>query len=88
MVENVKKNEFGFGVNNSPLWLFRIIDTQSKKYYNDQRWALLIDWYRKAEAYDMFVTLGLVPDTEDQPEQEEHIDEDKREPIKTFTKEY
>ena len=52
MVEKEKKN-FGFGINNCPLWLFKTLDKEAKERYNDQYWVVLLTWYQKAKAYDL-----------------------------------
>lgn len=52
-----------------------------KERYGDVYWVKLMDLMRKAEAYDMFVCLGLVPQQEPEVQQKE----EESSGIKTFT---
>ena len=57
MDESVKKKNsgFGFGVNDCPLWLFKQLDYEAKSQFNDQYWVVLLNWFRKAQAYDVLI---------------------------------
>ena len=62
LVENVESVErekkkrqggFGFSINDCPLWLFKELDWEAKMQYNNQYWTVLLDWHRKAQAFDL-----------------------------------
>jgi len=64
MVENVEnveigrfrpKNTVGFGINDIPIWLYRELDTVCNEKFNNQRWVMLLDLYRKAQAYELII---------------------------------
>ena len=55
MVEKRKRDGFGFGINDCPLWLFKVFDGEAKSQYNNQYWVVLLNWYRKSQAYDVFI---------------------------------
>lgn len=55
-----QKRSVGFGVNDCPLWLYKELTYQAKALYNNQYWSVILDWYRKAESYDMLVQQGMI----------------------------
>lgn len=83
-VEKVKvRSEFGFGVNNCPLWLFKKFSEDAKARYNDVYWVRLLDLERKAEAYDLFVQAGIIVMPEQ--EQQKSVEKDDTEGVLTFS---
>lgn len=66
----VINNRFGFGINDCPLWLFKRIDKEAKALYNDYYWVVLVEWLRKADAYDS-MTEAPQPMIQEEEEKEE-----------------
>ena len=56
-----KKNAtIGFGVNGSPIWLFKALVGESKEFYGDVYWPVLVGWYRDAMTYRTLREEGLM----------------------------
>lgn len=77
MADKKKNGQFGFGVNNCPIWLFKSMDAESKSYHNDQYWVTLSEWYRKALAYDRWMeghtAIPVIPEEKTQENDEREI---------------
>lgn len=59
-----------------------------KEEYGNVRWVKLKDLMRKAEAYDMFVQFGIVPQSPPPSSSMSEEEESKDDAIQTLTKEY
>tara|TARA_R100001530_G_C4208555_1_gene126745 strand:- start:152 stop:427 length:276 start_codon:yes stop_codon:yes gene_type:complete len=63
MVEkDIRKKEnvtLGFSVSGAPLWLVKALSQESKQYYKDVYWPVLVGWYRKAQEFDNIVRSGM-----------------------------
>jgi hypothetical protein len=74
------KNTVGFGVNDIPIWFYKELETVCKERFNDQRWVMLLDFYRKAQAYEL-VLGGIAPPTKEEYKQED----DTKKPVEIIT---
>jgi hypothetical protein len=80
MVENVEnKKTLGFAVSGAPIWLCKELSKEAKEYWNNVYWCVIVDWFRKAKAYEDLVK-GNEP-VEEQPVHEPvEIEEEPRKP--------
>lgn len=46
-----EKNTIGFSVSGAPLYLLKELVKESREYYNDVYWPVLVGWLRDAKAY-------------------------------------
>lgn len=82
LLEKCKKNGGlpGFAISKMPIPVFEAFMSDIEENYNGIYWTKLQDLMRKAEGYDTFVQLGMLPGKE---EPQEEKDEGKV--VKTFT---
>jgi len=52
--ETVEKEKvtMGFAVSGAPLWLCKALFAESKEYHANVYWPTIVDWYRKAKAFE------------------------------------
>lgn len=46
-----EKNTIGFSVSGAPLYLLKELVNESREFYNDVYWPVLVGWLRDAKAY-------------------------------------
>lgn len=85
LIDKCKKDKVlpGFAISRMPIPVFESFMSDVHECYAGVYWAKLNDLMRKAEAYDMFVQLGMIP------AQKEELDikdekEDTKESVMTF----
>ena len=81
MVENVEpidenKKTIGFGVNGVPIWLFKELAKEAKKYYADIYWPVIVGWHRKAKEYE-YIMRGGLPSQDDLDIKDEFVVDEK-----------
>lgn len=55
----MRKPTLGITIGKAPIWLCKAIIKESKKYYGDTYWPVLVDWYRKKTEYENIVRGGM-----------------------------
>jgi len=71
---NSKGVDFGFGINNCPLHLYKAFVKDIKTRHNDTYWSRLQELLIKEECYDNFIRYGLIP-VEQQEDEDDLIDQ-------------
>lgn len=59
-LDEKKNGTIGFGVNGSPIWLFKALVDESKEFYGDVYWPVLVGWFRDAMTYRQLREEGLM----------------------------
>lgn len=70
MVGDNRNNKVGFFISDVPLSLMKQFTKDIKTKHNDVYWVRLHELILKEQAYDAFVQVGFIPQTDDDVEEE------------------
>lgn len=79
------KLTMGFSVSGAPIWLCKELSKEAEKYYANVYYPVIIDWYRKAKAYeDILNNLVSLPPKEDVGEDLRDVETEDDDSVKLF----